>query len=98
MKFKTETGSVYEVDFWNKKFRRLSGEGSPTPRLGADGGWKDYHSISIPVVGEPTTVFWNNNGKATMTSRLTEVVEETPKDKSFFKMVANKMVLGLESC
>lgn len=61
MKFKTESGSEYEVNADDKKIRRLFGKVKPTDRQGADGEWKKYEDISDIVVGRSVIVVY---GKA----------------------------------
>lgn len=92
MKFRTITDSVYELDLISKRFRRMSGEIAPTPRVGQDGKWKSYMEVSFPVVGRPTWVTWevvSDNGmivmKTTATSPVKEVFDFTETDEVVFR-------------
>jgi len=58
MLFRTESGSSYEVSLKEKKIRRLSGINDPTSRQGSDGEWKEYFSISNPVIGKGLWIAW----------------------------------------
>ena len=74
MIFKTESGSVYEVNESTKKIRRIFGKGSATPRQGKDQEWKDYLSITT-TYDNCLLITWsieNNVAKTTMTSPLIE--------------------------
>jgi len=59
MKFKTFSGSVYELDLNNKRIRRLNGNKAPTERQGADGEWKTYASLlNEPQVDKSLVIVW----------------------------------------
>lgn len=58
MLYETQSGSIYEVDEANKKIRRLSGVNSPTPYVGKDGDWKEYHDLNINVVTGGLSIVW----------------------------------------
>jgi hypothetical protein len=84
MKFKTESGSEYEVNTDKKEIRRLSGNADPTLRQGRDGDWKSYEDISEIVVGRSVIVFHTKNTSlfsgspkyaipGTITSRVTNI-------------------------
>ena len=69
MKFKTVSGSFYEVD--GGKVRRLMGSGDPTPGQGLDGDWMDCLEMSPITIGRPVVFGWRfEEGilKSTMTS------------------------------
>lgn len=53
--------SIYEIDFDNKRVRRLTGTAAPTPRQKADGEYRDYLSIAPnpPIVGESLLIIWD---------------------------------------
>lgn len=59
MLFITETGSTYEVDQADKRIRRLSGVDNPTPRVGKDGEWRSYESITGLEVGSQAIILWS---------------------------------------
>lgn len=87
MRFTTASGSLYEVDFSQKRIRRLSGKNDPTPRQGADGEWKVYEEISSfsgveneMVIGSPAIIVWNKSSsnmqlevKTTLTSDIVSI-------------------------
>lgn len=98
MKFKTVSGSSYEVDLWNRRCRRLEGKGPPTPRQSQDMVWKDYVSISLPTKGARTLFVWNENGHATATGEVVEITEETDSDRSFFKGMIAALETGGAAC
>jgi len=98
MKFKTKSGSSYELDLWNRRVRRLEGKEAATFRQGNDGEWKSYVSISVPRIGSTTLMVWNDNGHATATSAVTEIYEETDSDKSFFKSMVASLANGGAAC
>lgn len=80
MKFKTETGSLYEVCLQNKQIRRISGETSPTVRQGQDGDWKIYESISPIEIGNRCYITWkivDSVAKGTLTSFITEIYNDS---------------------
>jgi len=56
MKFKTVTGSIYEVD--GMRVRRLTGAKDPTPRQGEDGEWKDCLEMSNISIGQSVIFGW----------------------------------------
>lgn len=60
MIFYTEN-SVYEVDLQGKRVRRLRGIGDPMPRLGKDGEWRPYASISPILKGLPVLIVWTSD-------------------------------------
>jgi hypothetical protein len=73
--------SIYEVDFDNRRVRRVSGVDRPTPRQGADGEWKSYLSVSMFDEGLLFQWGWNDDGtaKCTHTSKIVQV-KEVPED------------------
>lgn len=56
MKFRTFTGSIYEVDTAAKRIIRLSGTKPPTDRQTDD--WRPYRSISRIAPGETVVIVW----------------------------------------
>lgn len=83
MIFRTESGSSYEVDQPNNKIRRLYGKLPSTDRVGQDGEWKSFHSLSQLIIGRPVIIVWgfvdDGLGKiaqSTCTSFLSEIVRE----------------------
>jgi len=76
MRFKTLSGSVYEVDHAKSRIRRITGTHAPTNSQGADGEWRPYHSALVEL-GIPAVVQWSMNvPKYTVTSRVTEIINE----------------------
>lgn len=78
-RFKTESGSVYELDWDNKRIRRVTGIKDPTPRQGKDGDWKEYLYVSSIIIGQSVVICWKieetDQGsvhRTTMTSRIVE--------------------------
>jgi len=63
MKFKTLTGSTYEIDLTNKKIRRVSGLNDPTQRQGADGDWRNYDEvIPSPIeIDKSVVIYWGKD-------------------------------------
>ena len=95
MKFVTVTGSLYELDLTGRKIRRLEGKGSPTPRQGKDGEWKDYVAVSIPCVGSPLLVTWRVDAedgttwfRMTATSKILSIDEVTEEDNIHLTQMA----------
>lgn len=43
--YATRSGSVYHVDYANKRVRRLQGNRPPTDRQGPDGEWKSFEDV-----------------------------------------------------
>lgn len=78
MIYKTESGSVYQVDEANSRVRRLLGTNAPTPRQGPDGEWKQYVSLSMwnTEDGKCLWIDWTGHGNGTVTSRIVEEVRE----------------------
>jgi hypothetical protein len=69
--------STYELDEPNKRVRRLNGIENPTPRQGRDGEWRDYETITEPVIGNRLLIVWefeNGVAKSTQTSPIKEIV------------------------
>jgi hypothetical protein len=58
VKFRTESGSIYETDPDRPRIRRLSGNAHPTPQQGPDGEWKDYAALSDITEGKPCIIGW----------------------------------------
>jgi hypothetical protein len=60
MKFKTASGSQYEINTETKQIRRLSGNADPTGRQGKDGDWRGYASVfPDPIeVGSSVVICW----------------------------------------
>lgn len=80
MTFRTESGSVYEVDDLGTRVRRVEGLGDPTPRVGSDGEWRACESVYVKL-GRPAFILWavvevdgQRVERATETSRVVEVV------------------------
>ena len=61
MKFRTESGSTYEVDVENKRVRRLAGTNPATSRQGKDGDWRDFIAATPISVGLPVLFIWSGN-------------------------------------
>lgn len=59
MKIETISGSFYEIDEQNKQLRRLHGKTLPTLRVGEDGEWKKYSTISPPEKGKSVIISWD---------------------------------------
>lgn len=81
MQFETQSGSVYEIekdpgdpDKYGR-VRRLAGIRDPTPRQGKDGEWREFYHLSPITVGGRVLIFWDKEGKATLTSPVTEIRE-----------------------
>lgn len=90
MKFKTVSGSIYEVDSESKKIRRLYGTEDPTTRQGKDGDFRPYIRLDLEV-GECACIFWdpkttplldgNSIGApATITSQVLEIIQDSPEN------------------
>jgi len=83
VKIKTQTGSFYEIDLLEKKFRRLTGDGTPTPRTGDDVVWKNYLAVTFPRVGDRVFVTWRHTdecSQCTTTSPVSEITDITESD------------------
>lgn len=68
--------STYEIDTVNKRVRRLRGALNPTERQGPDGVWKNY--VGLDVVAGRYLIQWDDEGKGTITSRVTHEEEVSP--------------------
>lgn len=75
IKIDTFSGSVYEIDSANKKVRRVSGTHEPTSNQGIDGEWKHYELVHH-VRNLGLVIEWNEQGSATITSRVTSHTHE----------------------
>jgi hypothetical protein len=73
MVFRTESGSIYELDRAGEQVRRLEGQKNPTPRQGPDGEWKKFSSCSEVRVGHPVLIQWGPGSKHTLTSMVISV-------------------------
>jgi hypothetical protein len=79
------SGSVYEVDQKESRIRRLEGKLDPTKRVGNDGEWKQYHSLSDIKIGQCILIIWNEDieplaiegtSPGTMTSPVVEIIDD----------------------
>lgn len=77
LKFKTKSGSLYQLDAKNKKIRRLSGEHPPVSKLAFDEAWQDYVDILGPEKDRYCLVFFDRDGEQVMTtSKVVEIILE----------------------
>ena len=78
MIFKTVTGSLYEIDQKNKKFRRLSGILDPTLRVGKDGQWKEYGSLlpNVPTLDSVLMIVWRVTDEGVWQTTVTSPIEQ----------------------
>lgn len=93
VRFETETGSIYEVDYNKKMARRLCGKASPTPRQGNDGDWKEWDNCSDITEGKSVMFIWNWDtepkgemiGRSTVTSAVKKIhLNENDNDTRSF--------------
>jgi hypothetical protein len=77
VRFRTETGSVYDVDVDNKRVRRVEF----THELRKDGEWRPLHSISRINIGEPVRMLIDVRGDGVITHRTTSFVTEVTGTK-----------------
>jgi hypothetical protein len=87
LKFKTVSGSLYEINTDSKKIRRVSGT---TETVRATNNWKEYDSLipDTPIVGKQLYIWWNTKNTpllagskegsvpVTITSIVSEIVKE----------------------
>lgn len=89
VQFKTETGSMYEVDYENSRIRRLSGVKDPTSRQGKDGEWRTYQDLILKK-GSNCFIFWDpkttpllegsiGGEPSTITSPVKEIMDIMPR-------------------
>ncbi len=78
MTFRTESGSVYEMDVENQRVRRLNGPRDPTPRQGPDGEWRGYEKALLLETGKMLFV-WRHDivdgeaiARCTVTNRIVQ--------------------------
>ena len=64
--------SVYEVDYDQKRIRRVGGVNEPTPNQGPDNVWNDYSALQ--PMHNSMLIVWPD-GKATLTSPITSAEE-----------------------
>lgn len=83
MIFKTRSGSTYEVDYENKRCRRLHGVSPTTERTGPDGEWRQYEAFMCMGVGYRAFIEWTKDcpvpakkglRPGTVTTPVTEIV------------------------
>jgi hypothetical protein len=80
LQFRTESGSLYQVDLAGRRIRRLAGHHEPTARQGEDGHWRAYVELlpSEPQSGAPLLIVWgrqpDGNVRCTKTSVLSLIV------------------------
>ncbi len=76
MKFKTVSGSTYEVDLDKKQIRRISSTHPPHRRQGQDGVWSGYDWITEVKVGRSVRIELTLpcDGRCLTTSTVTEIV------------------------
>ena len=70
MIFRTEHGSVYEVDEVCRNIRRLSG--ARPPKKGVDGEWQPYVELQCSI-GRPALVQFQGDSRTMITTRVTEI-------------------------
>jgi hypothetical protein len=78
MKLTTQSNSLYEINQKTKQIRRLVGLNNPTPRMGADGNWKDYQSISEIIIGQSLIIVWETlleDGRSTYRTTMTSPIK-----------------------
>ena len=76
MKFKTKSGSEYEVDHATSRIRRLSGTHAPTNSQGPDGEWRHYH-IALVELGKRAVIKWHSAAmRATVTTPVVGINNE----------------------
>jgi hypothetical protein len=77
MIFITASGSRYEIDGANHKFRRLNGKKTITSYLGEDGAWRQFAEMyPNPIkVGSHVLIIWSVEGDmpSTITSPVVEI-------------------------
>jgi hypothetical protein len=85
MKFKTQSGSLYEINTDSKNIRRVVGT---TETVRATNEWRKYSKLlpDVPTIGNPLYIFWGNdtpllegslgNIPITITSVITEILKE----------------------
>lgn len=70
----TESGSVYELDYEEKRIRRVSGREPVHYLFGEDGAWKPFLSIDYPKVTERLVIVFHRDYKGTLiTSRVIRI-------------------------
>ena len=81
MKFKTVTGSLYEIDLPNNRVRRLTGTKAVTNHQNDDGDWQDYLEVSEVKVGVGVFITWRYDivegdtiARNTLTSDVAEII------------------------
>lgn len=57
----TESGSVYEIDYEEKRIRRLSGTSPPHAMFGADLMWRTFEGLDFPTVGERLAILFDSS-------------------------------------
>lgn len=55
---RTESGSVYDLDFEKMRIRRVHGRHGPADSQPQDGIWRKIAGAEKPVVGQPMVVYW----------------------------------------
>lgn len=84
--FKTESGSIYQIEECVNKIKRVRGSAPSTARQGDD--WREYESITELVVGQPLIITWKANTPlldgspsyatpATLTSTIVEICNDS---------------------
>lgn len=76
MKFRTVSGSIYEIEQENNRIRRLSGTIAPTERQGSDGEWKEYMYATVLTLNKPLIITWKINEDGSLNSTITSLVKE----------------------
>ena len=55
-------------------------------------------TVTVPTIGVRLAILWKDCSKATVTSPLIDIVEETESDKSFFKGAIAALTTGGAAC
>lgn len=74
IRFRTSSGSEYELDTDNDRIRRLSGTAKATARQGPDNVWKDFEAIHGPDLEFPCLIVWEGV-KCTLTSDVVKIYD-----------------------
>lgn len=78
MTFETYSGSIYEFDAANLQIRRVSGQGTPTARVGTDGDWKPCLGVYNISKDLCAVIHWRNAGdraQCTVTSLIVRIYD-----------------------
>jgi hypothetical protein len=75
IKFRTKSGSIYQIDYEGMTVRRISGTKPPTDSFTPDGSWHRFAYATLVDVGYPMIIQWKaDSEKHSITTKVKEIL------------------------